>query len=525
MEKEKKNIKDEKKEISEKPKKKNKIGLLIKILILLLIVTAITIFAIKIFTKKADYKDKATYTTSFFIRNNKGKYALFNEKGKKITDFIYDSANSLINDSALVYKEKEGYAVINNKGKKIVPFGEYNYITSYSGLYKVRSDKGYKLLDSKGKTILDAEDIDVSSYGEDYPFIVVTVDNQVKLLSYDAKTIKDFKLDKSAKQPTVNHVGEYATIFYNGENVVFNSRTKKIITTFKNDVHYCVNTASENGKILSLNTCASWFETVSEKGHILLVKGTVNDLSKKCDSLQIYENTPICLSSSGEYFIDINGKNAKVGEKINSRSAFVDSKNYVTRDDKTFKLVFYKNNKKVKTMDATLSVTGYMNNDMYVLYVDGSYEYYNLDGKKVIKDSFKHASSFDKNGLARVSKDGSTYYLINEKGKKISDEYNSISLFEKYYQVTNKDAKKGIINKKGKEIVSPKYKTINVRIIRDTNYCIAVDESGKYSLYNLDKNKLIKESKDTMTINEHYIKVAGKKTSYYTYKDKLIYEE
>ena len=508
-----------------KKKRKLKIKPLIRLVIIIAALVLITIYAPKMFNRKDSYKDKATYSNAFFIRNNKGKYALFNESGKKLTDFTFDSVSSFVNNVSLVYKEKEGYAVINNKGKNVIKYGEYNYVSNYQGLFKVRSDKGYKLLDSKGKVLIDSEDLDVNSYGDDYPFVIATTKNEIKIISYDGKTIKTFKKDSSAKSPTVNHIKEYSTVFYNGENIIFNAKTKKVITTFKKDTHYCVSDISDNGEIIALNACTSWYESLNEVGHMILVKGKVTDLSSKCDSINIYDDIAICLNSDGGNFINISGKKATIGEKVNNRTAFIDEKNYVTRDVSTLKLNFYSKGKKVKTMDASLSAIGKMNNDMYVLYVDNGYEFYNKEGKKVIQDSFKYASSFDENGLARVSKNGSSYYLINEKCKKISDEYLSISAYEDYYLVTNKKQLKGVIDKKGKKIVPTKYHTVNIKELRDTYYAITSTEEGKYALYDLGKDKLIKETKHQITINENYIKVSGNKTSYYTYKDKLIFEE
>ena len=507
-------------------KKKLKVKPIFKVIILLALLVLISLYVPKFFCKKDSYKDKATYSNAFFIRNNKGKYALFNDKGKKLTGFIFDSAYSFINNSALVYKEKEGYAIINNKGKDVIDYGKYNYISAYSGVYKVRSDKGYKLLDSEGKTIIDAEDMEVSSYGDDYPFIVVIANNEVKVLSYDGSIITSFKEDKSVKSPTVNHISEYATIFYNGKNVVFNSKTKKVITSFKNDTHYCVSASSEDGKILTLKSCTTWYEPLTTNGNMIVVKNKATDLSKKCDAINLYNNVAICESVDGINFINISGKKASIGAKISNRTAFIDEENYVTRNSDTNKLVFYKNGKKVKTMDAQLSSIGKMEGELYVLYVDNGYEYSNKDAKKAISENFKYASSFDKNGVAKVSKDGTNYYLINKKGKKISKEYTSISSYVDYYQVTNKDGEKGVINKKGEVIIDLKYSSINIKEVRDTFYAITTSSKGKYALYNLDSKKLVKESKNQITISDHYIKVTGdSKTSYYTYKDKLIFEE
>ena len=57
-----------------------------------------------------------------------------------------------------------------------------------------------------------------------------------------------------------------------------------------------------------------------------------------------------------------------------------------------------------------------------------------FDGKEAIKESYKSAEAFDENNLAVVSKKEDKYYLINNKGKKVSEQYVRIMyLGEKYY--------------------------------------------------------------------------------------------
>lgn len=520
-----KNTKAEETKYESKPaKKKSKIKLAIIAITIILAVLLIVLIP-KLFNKKESFKDKATYTTSFFIKNKEGKYALYNEDGKQKSKFAFDSTYNFINGSALVYKESDGYAIIDEKGKNIVPYGMYNYVSSYSGLYKVRSDIGYKLLNNKGKTIIEAKDMDVNSYGEDYPFVVVSTDKEVIIYSFDADKILTLKKGDSKDTPKINHVDEIATIFYNGENILFNSRTKKIISRFKNKQHYCVSGYTENKKVYTLNACASWFETVSEKGHKIVIKGQETDLSKDCNNFAVYDNTVLCYKDGGYYFINTSNKKAKLGKKLGSRSAFIDEDNYVIRNEKDYKLDFYKNGKKIKSIEANIASNNKSNNNLYLLYVDSGYEFYNKDGKKAIKESFRYASGFDKNGRARVSKDGKLYYLIDEKGKEKSKKYSNITYYDEYYEVTNKDNKKGIISKDGKVIVPTKYDIIGLRKVRDTYYALASKDSSSYALYNVTNNKLVLETKDKMVINDHYVKTSGNKESYYTLKGKLFYKE
>ena len=515
--------KEVKKEIS-KPKK-NKLKLVFLIIGILLIVAIAVIIIIKLTNHKDSYKDKATYSDAFFIKNKTGKYALFNDKGKQLSKFIYDSSNIFVNNSTVVYKEKDGYAILNNKGKEVVPFGKYGYISNYQGLYRVRSDKGYALIDSEGKVLIDDEDISVDSYGQDYPFAVVETEKEIIVYMYDGTKIYTFEKKSGAKDATVNHIDNYATVFYNGENIVFNLKTKKLIKSFKNKQHYCVNNATEDGKVLSFNACASWYESVEDNGYMLLINGkNLIDITKKCDNINVDGDVILCSKDNSNYFLNISKKKVEYGNKISSRVAYIDDENYVIRNDETYKLDFYKNNKKIKSIEAGLSATGHMNEKLYLLYVDNVYEYYNLEGKKAIDKSYKSASSFDENGLAKVSDDGKTFYLINTKGKKITDEYDYIYLENTYYKVKNSKDKYGVVDKKGKELLSTSYDSINIKLIRDKYYAV-LTKNDKYEVYDLEDKKSIITSKDSVSLNDHYIKTSGSKTSYYTYDAKKIFSE
>ena len=523
-------VRVERYEETEKPvrvKKRMKKGpkLVLCGLVLIALIAACVICIMKFVLHSDSYKDKATYAESFFIRNKKGKYALFSDKGKQLTDFIYDNAGKFINKTTVVYKENDGYAIIDTEGKEIVKYGKYGYISNYEGIYKVRSDKGYALLDSNGKVILDEENISVSSYGDDYPFIVVQTDKNYIVYMYDGTKIYTFDKQDGAKEPTTNHLDEYGTVFYNGENIIIDLKEKKLLKSFKNDQHFCAGYVTEDKDILSLNACTSWYESLETNGHMLLVnKKNLIDITKECNNTIIYKNTIVCSKENGQYFLEVSKKEAKAGAKLSSRYAFVDESNYILRDDQDYNVVFYKKGKKIKSIDASIAATGLMEEKYYVLYVDNAYEYYNVDGKRVFDKSFKNASAFDENGLARVTEDGNNYYLMNKKGKAVSDKYENITIDGKYYRVKNKNGKYGILDEDGEEIIKPSYENVSIKEIREKYYAVA-QKGEKYEVYDLNKKKSIITSKDPITLTDHYIKTQGTKSSYYTYGAKKIYSE
>ena len=494
-------------------------------LVVIALITCGALLILKLTGSKDSYKDKATYADAFFIRNKKGKYALFNDDGKKVTDFIFDNAGKFIDKTTVVYKENDGYAIIDTEGKQIVKYGKYGYISNYEGLYKVRSDKGYALINSDGKVILDEENLSVSSYGDDYPFAVVETNKNFIVYMYDGTKIYTFDKEEGVKDPTTNHIDEYATVFYNGENIIINLKEKELIKTFKNNQHFCANYVTEDKKILSLNACTSWYESLEKPGHMLLInEKNLVDITDECNNIIVYKNAIVCSKENGQYFLDVSKKDAKTGNKLSSRYAFVDDKTYMLRDDQEYKIMFYKKGKKIKTIEASIAATGLMNEKFYVLYVDNSYEFYNTDGKRTFEKSYQYATPFDTNSLAKVSDNGKDYYLINTKGKSVSSKYSNITNDNTFYRVTDKKGKYGVLNSKGKELIPTKYEAVSIKQIRDKYYAILTN-NGKNEVYDLDKNKSILTSKDAITLTDHYIKTSGTKVTYYTYSAEKIFSE
>lgn len=514
------------KEVKETNKKKKNIKLIFAaaIITVLAIVTCIFVFN----GNDDDYKDKASYSESFFIKNKKGKYAIYNRKGKEVTDFVYFTASSFINGTALVSNSNNEYAVINEKGKEQIKFGTYEYMSNYYGLYKARKNRVYYLLNNKGKVLLQGKDLSIESYGRDYPFIIATTDKKVVVYSFDGKEITSFKLNSKAKKPAANYLDEFATVFYDGNTKLFNAKTKKVISTIKNKDHYCVNNYTKDKKTFTLNACASFFETVEEKGNIIVNKGNVINMEKKCNGFNIFnKETILCSTDDGAYFVDVNGKKARLKTKINSATQFIDADSYIMRSTDNKKVNFYnKKGKVVASVDGTIPSGGVVNKYFVIATKDG-FSFYNKDGKKTINKSFKNVTRFDKNGNSVVSDDGTNRYLINEKGKSISSKYNSIQLTDEegiYYITTNSKGKKGVINKKGKVVIESKYEYISYREINGKRY-VSTKSGDKNSLIDLDKKKTIISTKDTISLDNAYIKTIGKTTKYYTYKGKLFYTE
>ena len=109
----------------------------------------------------------------------------------------------------------------------------------------------------------------------------------------------------------------------------------------------------------------------------------------------------------------------------------------------------------------------------------GTYEFYKSNGEKAFEKSFKRAEVFDKNGLAKVSDDGETYYLIDTTGKKISQNYAKIYSDNGYYEVENNDLK-GLIDKDGNTILECLYSRVDISEKNGTKYAELRLNDSKY---------------------------------------------
>ena len=511
--------------------KKNKSTVKIdyKKLIIAAIITAIILFIVvcgfkKIFGPKNPDKSKATYTNAFFIKNKKGKFALFNDKGKNLTGFIYENAGKILNNSAFVMKEDNVYAVIDNKGKEIIPEGKYTYLSDYNGFYKAKEKDSYILLSATGKEILRGKDLKINTYGSDYPFAVIGTNKSYFVYTIDGTKLYEFKVKKDAKSPTVNHINEFASVFYNGKTVILNIDKKKTISEIKEDVHYCINSVSDNKEIFTLNSCTSWFSgaTIAE-GHGIIYKGEFTNLTKKCNGFNVYDNTVVCVATDGAYFLNLSKKEVTVGINAGNKTAFIDGETYAKSTKDLKKVEFYKNGKKVNDVNGSLAVLGKVEGETYLINNNGKISFYNAKGKQISDKTYENVSPLDKNELAKVY-DKSNYYLINKKGKVVSEKYKTISLTEEFYIVTDSSFKKGLLNSEGKEIIKPRYDSITISKVNGT-YIAKLTTGTNFIYYNVDKEKEIIAGTGSSIITDHYIKIDGKSTEYYNLKGKLIYTD
>jgi len=528
-----------------KTNNKKNIGIIIAYISIVILIILCTVVIVSLLFNNQSSKNnnnKIGESTSFFIKNKDNKYAMFNIDGKKLTDFNFSNYSSIDNGISVVKNSNDQYGVISENGKMIIEFGKYKYISHEGGLLEV-TDQEYKknLLNNKGKEIMPLENKDVISFLLIDTFIIVEGEEEYSIINYKGNKILNFNKIEDLDSPdsSYDEDNNIASIFYNNKNYIIDIVNGKVIKTFEDDKRYCIYTNYNKNHIL-LHSCVGTFEKQDKIYYKLIKDNKIINLNENCDSIsygyQNKHNNLICSKNYKDYVLD---NNYNEGFEINSTIAYIDYKNYIQEKESFGGIDFYKDNKLVKNVSCrALAGDGYTNQEVFMLrsYYDkecgtdfGSYEYYDINGEKIVDKTFKDAEEFDENGLAIVSEDKINYYLIDKKGNKISGDYSNIMYNYDHYIVTKND-KEGIIGVDGKEIIPCNYEEVrnmNTANIIDNKFTILKENDSKYIVYNVTEKKELLTTNKFPNLYMNYIEVSNNdKNEYYSYTTgKKFYEE
>lgn len=503
------------------------------LLIIPIIIIAVVLLLVLKKGKTTKNIDELGYSPAFFLGNSENKYAVFNDDGKRLTDFEFEIISDFTNGAAIV-KKGDAYGLVNINGKMVVDFGKYTNISKTAGMFKVKTeDYKYYLIDANGKLLYDLENKDLTTFIADdsYSILKDKDSKKYKVLDREGKEIISFPINENEENsPVANAEDGYVSVFYDKKNYIIDVSSREQIVSFDADLHYCVNAVKEDGKIITLNSCIGMFTRQDKTYYKFIKDGKLYDLTDKCEKVYYADGNLTC---SNENKINILNSKNELGLDINGK-AYIDSDNYAMLKSGSFNGVdFYNNGEVVKNVACrTLKETGHVNG-FYILGTyfsrpcgteSGTYEYYNSKGENEFDKSFKFADEFKETGLAKVSEDKQNYYLINKEGNKVSEDYSNIVLSNGMYIVT-KDKLKGLVDETGKELVKCEYTAINVTTRHNKKYAVLTSEDSKYTIYELESKKEILKSDTTPSLDTHYITITkdGQK-QYYTYSGKMFYE-
>ena len=526
--------------INNKPKKSfNKLLIIIPIIVIALVVGLILVLTGK---GGSSSNGGGSISGNAFTFSVDGKYVLYSNGGKKITNTVFDSASEFKGGASIVEKDGEK-GLINENGKMIVDFGESSYIRNYGDFYKVYLSGGKeKLLDGSGKVLYEMNSVDVEqvSYGSN-AYVLKDYSNQkLIILNKSGKEILTLPYGSTSDLKSMYAKGIESITFEDTVYIV-DYYDGTLYGKFNSKELYRAEYKSPNGVVVVEPVYSS---KEDENYYMVASNGVAKDFTKSCYKVgtrtgKANEFVTCNLTYAGKYALIKS--NLEISNDSIYYTQYTDDNNYAKESENTTAVEFYKDNKLVNTVNCMdlseiyTPVYGYyvlLNSTNYKCKGNGKYVYYNEKGEKAFNGEYEEATAFDKNGFAIVKNEEGKYHLINKKGEKVGNTYNEMSRFTYtikgdsivYYDVKN-DSGAGIVNSAGKEVIEPIYSYVQDED-REDNVIAVANGDNKSTVYNLSANKVILESKNYISLDKKYLTVdEGKQTVYYTFSGKKFYSE
>lgn len=498
-----------------KPKKSKVIKKTIIIAVLLVLIISISGITIGLILPR---KNSNTSKITFFIKNQNNLYAIFDNYGNKLSDFIYKEKNDFIHDTALVCDNNGKYAIISSSGNIIINSEKYNSIERKKGIYIARDFNDIYILDSKGKEKFKINEKDII-YTAVEDVAILKSKNKYLIINYDGDILLEMKINENKGKPILDSKNEYLIVYYNDNNYIINLNSKKIIQTIKENQRYCISDINDNdsNKII-IYSCiinpaeeAKYNYKVINNGKLSIEKNS-NDLA----NLRFLENNILYSTNKNKYLLDSDGKEKLQIENIQ----FIDKDNFAKVTEEGIN-IYVDNEVKTKTNCKYLS-TSYADRNIYLLENcntsdnNSYFTYYDKNGKKIGKNNYYKAKPFDENDRAIVSEDNNNYYLIDNKGNSIGERYHEIEKVDNYYIGINTDIsklydKEGNILAKGNSISKKDFINYSILLIR---------KNKKYILYNAENQEKIATLKSVPILEDNYFIIKDKNIiKYYSYLD------
>lgn len=423
------------------------------------------------------------YEKSVLKYKENDKYGIINFEGKKITDAIYDSIESLLyKEGCLIVKQNDKYGIINIKGKEvikteydsIVADGYYEKNTKYKNagfIVGKRQNEGYRYgyIDNKGNTLLE------TIYNELHRITEFTNADNVYLLAFKnglAGIYKNkdqvlehiyeeieynsqnnlFIVQKSSKQGVVNDKGnkildiEYDYIMISGNKI--NAKKDDIIRNF--DLNGNEEEKHNNTTILSLEN-EKYFITINkeDKFGVSDIDGNILLENKYSYIEYAFEDYFIVTNNNKVGIIDSKGTQ-KIDFIYNVIQKIGDTKVIqAILEDNTVYLYNYKLEKILETKDASIM----LESNYIKISTDTTKEYLDINGNVLEnKDIYTNLSllSYEENG-----KFGFKDLMGNVK---IEATYDKVTELNSYgFAAVKRDNKWGVIDENAKIIVEPIY--------------------------------------------------------------------
>ena len=428
------------------------------------------------------------YEKSVLKYEQNGKFGLIGIDGKKLTEPIYDSIDTLqYKEGELIVKQNDKYGIINQKGYILVDI-EYDEITA-DGFYDMetqyrydgyivanKTDMGYRYgyVFHDGKQILDLLYNDlkrITNISDEEPYLLVAengrygvmkkstqiISNEYQSISYDASN-NIFVVQKGQKYGVMDFLGKqiieckYPQIDVKGRNIYVTKDDNMVevydtsgnLTNMSSDLIYIDIPEKDDYSIR--------IQTIDQNTTYQICKEGEDDVQEEYQYIEYLENDLFVASKSGGNLgiIDLNG-DVKTEFKYSSIQIIpnTDLIQMVNTDNIT--VDFADKTAKIITQMANVTIT---NNEHFIkLSNSNESKYINLNGKEI-----SNIEAYPNNLLFAVSKDGKWGYTDKDGNIKVEAIYDKVTEFNKYgFAGVLKDGKWGIIKQDGTILVQPSY--------------------------------------------------------------------
>ena len=441
-----------------------------------------------------------SYQTDIVKYEENSKMGIVTLEGKKVTNAIYDTIETLEYKDDILKVSKDGkYGLIKINGEEIVKL-EYNAISA-DGYYNlnyekagfivnVRTDEGYRYgyIDYKGKAILDTIYTNIKRITEikdDDNFYLITykngqaglikngqtiIQNEYEQLEYDA-TNNMIMLQKNAKQGVYDLSGEsvlipqYDEIIFRG--IYINARKDGELLVFdasgikQNDDSFISMQPVSNGDYYITIDRNNNYGVISKNKQVL-IKNEYSYIDYAYDNYFIVSknNKVGVISTTGNTVIpveqdivqNVNGTN--VIQVINSKTGITDIYN------NKLQKVLSGENIRIYIEDSYLQVIAgndieyvdfngnlksaneiFTNNKIFASKKDGKWGYVDKDGNTVVDYIYDLTMDINSHGYGAVKKDGK-WGVVSADGTVVQEPVYEISdvrpqFVGSYYRVSN----------------------------------------------------------------------------------------
>ena len=513
---------------TKRPLNAKRIGIIIGAVVA---VGAIVLLIILLFKGGIGGKDVSVFDSdSFFLAendNSDAKYAVFNNKGDRLTDFIYKDVDEFVNGYSLVENADGKYMIIDSKGNTSVDLGD-SYVNSRAGFYFVDHDNKDAIILGDGTELSD----DAKDYAYDYntPFIVIgTGDDEYELYNVRGKSVLNFH---SKEDPEFSSYDRRTASVLKTDDAVYilDNIKLEVAGTFETSDSYKIEDATKDKKTFVLRTgeYGSYKFAVFENGKF-------KEFGDRCKDIDIEEN-----EESGQKYLECEGEDdttlIRGGEVTDFKTSgygeryyVYDENHYANYRSDDNQLDIYVDGNKTDTVDCDYSPS--LDYAGYSVRGKDNVTLYGIDGKKIYSLTGTNSGELsgldvNENIIVRNGKEDYTsrYTLVNKSGETISSKYYSIASRGDYYsaRIYNSDTY-DLLDKSGTAILSG-YK--GYEVTSDKKIIVARDNDDKYHLVDVANKTVTTEFSERPNYYEdQYLRVAGDdKVSYYTIEGKLFYE-